>query len=143
MSRVRGVVAFVCGLVFAIGLGISGMTRPEKVLDFLDVAGRWDPSLVCVMGGALGVTALLFPRVLRRHRPLFDSEFHLQAKRAIDGRLLLGAGLFGIGWGIAGFCPGPAVVNLAAGADRTLVFVAAMVGAMWIFGLAESPRQKL
>ena len=140
MKKLRGAVAFGCGLVFAVGLGISGMTRPQKILDFLDVLGNWDPSLAFVMLGALGVTVLTFSRILRRPRPLLDSAFDVPTKTSLDGRLLLGAAIFGVGWGIAGFCPGPAIVSAAAGGTRTLVFVLAMVGAMAAFGFVSTRK---
>jgi uncharacterized membrane protein YedE/YeeE len=129
----RGLLAFAAGLLFALGLGVSGMTHPEKVLDFLDVAGAWDPSLLCVMGAALGLNLVLFPRILRRDRPVLDAAFDLPEKSAIDARLVLGAALFGIGWGAAGFCPGPAIVSVASGALPALAFAAAMVAGMAAF----------
>jgi uncharacterized protein len=139
VTRARNIIAFLCGLVFAVGLGLSGMTHPSKVLGFLDVAGAWDPSLACVMGGALGVNLLLFPRILERARPLLDTTFHVPVKRAIDLRLLAGAALFGAGWGIAGYCPGPAVVTAASGAVPAIVFALAMLGGMALF--AFLPRR--
>jgi uncharacterized membrane protein YedE/YeeE len=139
VTRARNIIAFLCGLVFAVGLGLSGMTHPSKVLGFLDVAGAWDPSLACVMGGALGVNLLLFPRILERARPLLDTTFHVPAKRAVDLRLLAGAALFGAGWGIAGYCPGPAVVTAASGAVPAIVFALAMLGGMALF--AFLPRR--
>jgi uncharacterized membrane protein YedE/YeeE len=131
----RRLAAFVCGLVFAVGLGLSGMTQPSKVTGFLDVAGAWDPSLICVMGAALGVGLVLFPRILRRPRPLFDDAFHLPTKKAVDGRLLAGAAIFGVGWGLSGYCPGPALVTAAAGAGSALVFALAMAAGMGLFAV--------
>ena len=126
MSARRYALAFASGLIFAIGLGISGMTRPTKVLGFLDFAGAWDPSLLCVMGAALVVTFVAYRWILARPRPLFDETFHLPKKSKIDARLVGGAALFGIGWGIGGFCPGPAIVG--AGAPRAAaIFTAAML----------------
>lgn len=118
--------AFGCGVLFAIGLGLGEMTNPEKVLAFLDVAGNWDPTLGFVMVGALAVGIPLFPRILRRRRPLLADSFDLPRRRDIDVRLLAGAALFGSGWGLYGYCPGPAIVALAAGSPATLVFVGTM-----------------
>jgi len=88
------------------------MTRPSKIVGFLDVAGSWDPTLLFVMAGAVGVGSLLFPWVLKRHQPVLEDRFQIPEKRAIDGRLLVGAALFGVGWGLSGYCPGPALVSL-------------------------------
>ena len=122
--------AFVAGVVFALGLGVSGMTRPGKVLAFLDVTGRWDPSLAFVMLGAIGVYAPLSRLVLRRRTPVCAAVFALPTRRDIDARLLAGAAVFGVGWGLAGLCPGPAVTALASGKTTALAFVAAMVAGM-------------
>lgn len=122
---------FVVGLVFGLGLLVSGMTDPGKVKGFLDVFGRWDPSLALVMGGAVGVGLLGFAWVNRRGRTwLGGSPLVRRAEVAIDARLLVGSALFGVGWGLAGFCPGPAVVALGTGAWQALVFCAAMVAGM-------------
>ena len=131
------VVAFVAGVTFAIGLGISGMTQPAKVIAFLDVAGAWDPSLAFVMLGAIGVHLVFTRRARAGGAPRFASAFSLPLTTGIDRRLLIGASLFGIGWGIAGFCPGPAVVSVVTLAPTALAFVAAMLVAMaayaWVF----------
>jgi uncharacterized membrane protein YedE/YeeE len=124
--------AFACGLVFAVGLVYGGMTQPAKVIGFLDVFGAWDPSLAFVMGGAVLTHGFLRPLVVRRGAPLLVLRFSLPTLTAIDGRLLAGAALFGVGWGIAGFCPGPAIVATGAGATRAMVFTAAMVAGMWL-----------
>ncbi len=116
-----------CGLVFGLGLGVSQMVDPRKVLGFLDIAGAWDPSLMLVMGGALLVAALGFRAVLRRPVPRFGDRFHLSAARAVDAPLLGGAALFGIGWGLAGYCPGPAIASLGFGNAEALWFLPAMV----------------
>ena len=123
-------VAFSAGLIFALGLIVSGMVNPAKVLGFLDVAGAWDPTLVMVMLGALAVTVPAFQLILRRPRPLLSDKFELPTKTQIDGRLIVGSSLFGIGWGLVGFCPGPAVTALASGLSEVFVFVAAMVAGM-------------
>jgi uncharacterized membrane protein YedE/YeeE len=108
----------VAGLLFGLGLALSGMTHPEKVLGFLDFAGRWDASLLLVLGGAVGVTVIAFRFVLRQPKPVLAERFHLSTKTRIDLPLLSGAVIFGIGWGISGYCPGPAVALLAAPDNR-------------------------
>jgi uncharacterized membrane protein YedE/YeeE len=120
-------------LLFALGLGLAGMTDPNKVLAFLDVSGDWDPSLAFVMVGAISVYAVA-QAVIRRRRaePWFDVKFHLPTRRDIDPQLILGAALFGIGWALGGLCPGPALVTAAAGAASSLLFVAAMLTGMWL-----------
>jgi hypothetical protein len=118
--------AFVFGVVFALGLGLGGMTQPARVIGFLDVAGRWDPTLLFVLGGAVTTSFVLFPVILRRGAPVLGPRFVMPTRTRIDGRLLGGAALFGAGWGLAGYCPGPAVVSLVAGTPATLVFVVAM-----------------
>jgi uncharacterized membrane protein YedE/YeeE len=121
------VVAFVAGVVFAVGLGLSGMTQPAKVVGFLDVFGDWDPSLAFVMGGAIAVHVAFARRALKGGAPLFAPGYFLPTAAGIDRRLLGGAALFGIGWGIAGFCPGPAVVSLVTLRPATWGFVGAMI----------------
>lgn len=124
------VVAFVSGLLFAIGLGIAGMTNPHKVLNFLDVFGDWDPSLALVMGGAILVYAPVYRLLKGKSAPKFGEQFHWPTKQDVDRELVIGSILFGIGWGIAGFCPGPAVVaavTVVSGHGPTLAFFAAMV----------------
>jgi uncharacterized membrane protein YedE/YeeE len=129
----RALVAFASGLLFAFGLGLGGMTKPAKVVGFLDVAGDWDPSLALVMGGAV-LTYFVFARVaLARSRPLLDETFHVPTRRDVDRRLIIGSALFGIGWGIGGYCPGPAIVSLASGEATVVAFVVAMLLGMWIF----------
>lgn len=124
--------AFIAGVLFGIGLYVAQMVNPEKVLAFLDVGGRWDPSLALVMGAAVGVTALGFPRVLRGEKPLWAARFSLPADHDIDRPLLLGAGLFGLGWGMAGYCPGPAVAALLIQPAEAVPFVLAMLGGAWV-----------
>lgn len=109
----RACMALLCGLVFGLGLALAGMTSPQKVLAFLDVAGDRDPALLCVLGGAVVTAAIAFRFVLKRPRPVFDARFHVGDARRIDAPLVVGSILFGIGWGIAGYCPGPAVALLA------------------------------
>lgn len=125
--------AFVSGLIFAIGLGLSGMTQPAKVTAFLDIMGNWDPSLAFVMGGAILAYAPLYRLIRRRQTPLFASLFSVPVRTDIDPRLLGGAALFGIGWGLGGFCPGPAIVSLASGQTAVAIFVASMLVGMYLF----------
>jgi uncharacterized protein len=124
------IVAFGAGSLFAVGLAISGMTKPSKVTGFLDVAGAWDPSLAFVMVGAIAVHFIGYRIIRRRASPIFDATFHLPTRTDIDRRLVLGATLFGIGWGLGGFCPGPALVMAGSGAVGSVVFLAAMTIAM-------------
>jgi uncharacterized membrane protein YedE/YeeE len=120
-------VAYIIGLLFGIGIAVSGMANPAKVLNFFDIAGSWDPSLAFVMGGALLVTLLGYRLVLRRRSPLLDDRFHLPSTSGIDGRLISGSVLFGIGWGITGFCPGGAIPALGSGRHEVMVFMAGMI----------------
>ena len=129
--------AFLSGIVFALGLGVAGMTRPEKIIGFLDVSGSWDPDLLLVMVGAIVVTALSFRYILMRPVPMAAQQFYLPTKNAIDKRLISGAAVFGIGWGIGGFCPGPAVVSLVTGAPSVWVFVVSMLIGMKLFQWME------
>ena len=119
--------AFLIGLIFGLGIIISGMANPAKVLNFFDVAGTWDPSLAFVMGGALITTLLGYRFVLGRSAPVFDSQFHVPTRTSLDGALVGGSALFGVGWGIAGFCPGAAVPALGTGRVEVITFVAAMI----------------
>ena len=132
--------SFVAGLVFGCGLLLSGMTDPGKVIGFLDVAGNWDPSLAFVMGGAILVGFFAFRSAGRRGRTFLGAALHLPNRRDIDARLLGGSVVFGIGWGLAGFCPGPALVSFASGVDQAAVFVAAMLAGMAAYALAERWR---
>jgi uncharacterized membrane protein YedE/YeeE len=136
-STLVALVAFAAGLVFAIGLAFSGMTQPSKVIAFLDVFGAWDPSLAFVMGGAIAVHALFAWRAnpSRARAPRLAARFAVPEARGVDGRLLAGAALFGVGWGIAGYCPGPAVVSIVTLAPETLGFVGAMVAGMMAYAL--------
>lgn len=132
--------ALLTGLVFGIGLIISGMANPAKVLGFLDITGAWDPSLVLVMAGAIAVGSVAFFVAGRRARSFLGAEMRLPAAGRIDRRLLAGGALFGIGWGIAGFCPGPGLVALGMGEIKALVFVIAMLAGMGVFELIERGR---
>jgi hypothetical protein len=133
--------SLLAGLVFGIGLMVSGMANPAKVLGFLDLFGRWDPSLALVMGGAVAVSAVAFAIARRRSASLLGATLKLPTARQIDRRLVMGSVLFGIGWGIAGFCPGPALVALGMGEAKALVFVAAMLAGMGLFEWMETARQ--
>jgi hypothetical protein len=121
------IVSIVAGLLFGLGLAISGMADPAKVLNFLDLAGTWDPSLAFVMGGAIAVALPGYWLVFRRSHPVLADQFILPPELPIDRRVVIGATVFGVGWGLAGFCPGPALVSLPLGAPGTLVFVPAML----------------
>lgn len=120
-------VSLVAGVVFGLGLAVAEMTNPLKVLDFLDLAGNWDPSLAFVMGGAVLVTLTAFRFILRRPVPIYAERFHLPTLTQLDRKLLGGAALFGIGWGLAGYCPGPALATLLSGNSETWLFVPAML----------------
>ena len=129
----KQIFALLSGLVFGLGLIVSGMADPAKVLNFLDVFGTWDPSLAFVMGGAIAVTAPGFALLTRsRSRPFFDSQFRIPSRTDLDPRLLTGAVLFGTGWGLGGFCPGPALTALPIATTGALIFVPFMLGGMWL-----------
>ena len=132
-------VAFAAGVLFAVGLGISGMTIPAKVIGFLDFFGDWDPSLVFVMGGAVAVYFIAFRMVRGAAAPIFADRFRLPSASVIDGRLLAGAALFGVGWGLAGYCPGPAITSVGAASLDAVMFCAAMLAGMALFRIA--PRK--
>jgi uncharacterized protein len=137
-----GVIAsLICGLVFGIGLIVSGMVDPGKVLGFLDLAGAWDPSLALVMAGAIAVSLPAFAWARKRRTALLGDPMQLPSSSAIDGRLIVGALLFGAGWGIAGFCPGPGIVALGMGAGAA-VFVAAMLVGMAAFEAFDGGRAR-
>lgn len=127
--------ALVAGTIFGIGLVLSGMTEPANVIAFLKLSSGWSPALILVMGSALVVTAVGYRLAGRRTAPLFDTTFHKPAANRIDRRLVIGAGLFGIGWGIAGYCPGPAIVGAFTLDSRALLFVAAYVVGTVVFEL--------
>lgn len=119
--------ALLCGVLFGAGLAVSQMTNPAKVQAFLDVAGSWDPSLAFVMGAALLVSAAGYQAARRRARPLLEDRFHVPPPGAVDPRLLAGSAAFGVGWGLSGFCPGPALASLVTGSSAVIVFVSAML----------------
>lgn len=134
--------AFVSGLLFAVGLILSGMTRPANILGFLDFWGEWKPALLFVMAGALGVYAIVYPRVRRRKTPLFAETFDVPPPARVDARLVVGSAAFGIGWGMGGFCPGPALTALASFSSDVLVFLAAffLAVALHHFATRTDPR---
>lgn len=128
----RMISAFTVGLIFGLGIAVSGMINPAKVLNFFDVAGQWDPSLIFVMGGALITTFIGYRLVLRRPAPLIEERFQLPTNTAIDARLIGGSAVFGLGWGIAGFCPGAALPALATGKVEVVAFVGASLAGIWV-----------
>ena len=131
-------VQFAIGLIFGLGLMVSGMSNPAKVLNFLDIggipAGTWDASLAFVMAGAVAVTFIGFSRVLKLARPFFAERFYLPTRSDIDPRIVAGPAIFGVGWGLAGYCPGPALVAVAAGLRDAWIFLPAMIAGSWIAG---------
>lgn len=133
----HGLSAFIIGVLFGIGLIVSGMTDPSKVIGFLDLAGAWDPSLAFVMGGAVIVGLVAFRVARGRTAAFLGGVMQVPADRRIDRRLILGSLAFGTGWGLAGFCPGPALVALGAGYDKAVVFAIAMLAGMALFEIAE------
>ena len=140
MNRI--VSALAIGLIFGAGIALSGMANPAKVLNFFDFAGTWDPSLAFVMGGALVVTAFGYFFVLRRPAPVFDAKFHLPTRRDIDTPLVAGSAVFGIGWGITGFCPGGAIPALGLGHADAFIFIGAMVAGIAIARMASEMRAR-
>jgi|SRR5690554_4273594 len=133
----RALVAFVVGLIFAIGLGVSGMTQTHVVKGFLDIFGNWNYNLMGVMGGAIMVHAIAFRLMMKRSSPVLDTKFFVPTRKDIDGRLLLGAILFGLGWGWAGICPGPGIVSLVSGQMEFVLFVGSMLVGMKLFQLID------
>lgn len=134
----RNLAALLAGFMFAIGLALSGMTRPSKVLGFLDIAGAWDPSLLLVMVGAIGVYATAYWSTPHMKRSVLGETFVRPTASDLDARLVVGAVVFGIGWGLVGYCPGPAIVSLGAGMLEPFVFVAAMCAGLWITRAIDS-----
>lgn len=128
------------GVLFGVGLVVAGMTRPSKVVAFLDVFGDWDPSLAFVMGGAIVVHFLAYRLVPRMPRPLFAGAWTLPSRRDVDARLLVGAAMFGAGWGISGYCPGPALTSVVSGASPVVIFTLSMLAGMWGYSRWERAR---
>lgn len=139
----RFLITYAIGMIFGFGIILGGMANPAKVLNFFDVAGTWDPSLAFVMGGALGVTALGFRFVLRRPSPRLADVFHLPALRSIDTPLIAGSAAFGIGWGIAGFCPGGALPAIGTLDPAVLTFTAAMIAGIVIAKVVQSKSSQI
>ncbi len=137
----QAALTFVAGLLFSIGLIVSSLANPTKVQNFLDVAGAWDPSLALTMAAAVLTTALGYRWVFRRRRPVLEETFHLPTATPIDLKLVVGAALFGVGWGLVGYCPGPAIVALTLGNQETVIFVAAMLGGMIAARALPSPTR--
>lgn len=128
-----GLASLVVGFLFAIGLGVSGMTQPAKVMGFLDLFGNWDPSLIFVMAGAIAVHSVAYRFIRKRSSPLLSLHWHLPTKRELTPALIIGSVLFGIGWGLAGYCPGPALTSLASLKSEPFLFVLSMIGGMLVF----------
>ncbi len=142
MTRiVSSLTAAIAGALFAAGLSLGGMTQPARVQGFLDVGGAWDPTLAFVMLGAVSTYAVLHRLVMRRAAPLFDASFYVPAKARVDARLLSGAAIFGVGWGLAGYCPGPALTSVGVGSLEPIAFVAAMLAGMLLERHLVSPPQ--
>lgn len=125
--------AGIVGFIFALGLGISGMTNPQKVISFLDVFGAWDPSLIFVMAGSIAVHFITYKLIRRRKSPLFSPQWHVPQKSQITFSLIAGSIIFGMGWGLAGYCPGPAMTSVASFQTRPLLFVVGMFAGMYLF----------
>lgn len=128
--------AFLVGLIFAIGLALAGMTQPQKVIGFLNPFA-WDPSLLFVMIGAIGVHAASYPLIRRRSSPLLDTRWHVPTRKDLTPRLIVGSALFGVGWGLAGYCPGPALTSLGGGSSQSIVFVLSLILGMVLFRKTE------
>jgi uncharacterized membrane protein YedE/YeeE len=124
--------ALVTGLLFGLGLTLSGMSDPDKVIGFLDISGAWVPDLMFVMGGAVAITTITTPIILSRPAPIFAEAFSLPVSQIIDRKLIVGAVIFGVGWGLSGYCPGPSIVSLIYGYQTTIVFCLAMLVGMWL-----------
>lgn len=139
----KSLVALICGLIFGVGLAASGMTDTQKVLGFLDVFGAWQADLLFVMAAAVAVTLVFFRFVLKRRQPLLDMQFYLPSATRLDQHLLLGAALFGVGWGLYGYCPGPAVAALAYGGYESLIFVCSMVAGMVLVHIIQRKGRKV
>ena len=133
--------AFVVGLIFGVGLLVSGMANPDKVLSFLDLAGAWDPSLALVMGGAIAVGSIAFAIAGKRERSLISEPMRIPTRQDLDKPLIFGSLGFGVGWGLAGFCPGPALVALGAGEAKAVIFVVSMLAGMGLYEFIEQKRR--
>jgi uncharacterized membrane protein YedE/YeeE len=139
---VRGLTYLLAGLLFAVGLGLAGMTQPSKVVGFLDVTGEWDPSLAFVMVGGILTHMVLYRLITKRPSPVMAAAFQIPTRRDITPRLVVGSGLFGVGWAIAGYCPGPGLVSSGAGSTNALLFLGAMVGGMVLYKVVNPALTK-
>lgn len=133
----KNIYALLAGLIFGFGLIVSGMANPEKVIGFLNIFGRWDPSLAFVLGGAIFVGVFSFKYIVKREKTLLGGSLHLSNEKSINKRLIFGSLIFGLGWGVAGFCPGPALVSLGMGSLKGAMFVIAMLAGMLAFKLVQ------
>jgi len=133
MNNKQNIIALISGLLFGLGLAVSQMIDREKVIGFLDITGDWDVTLMFVLGGAVGVTIITFRFILPSEHPLFDRQFYLPTRKDIDSKLIWGAIIFGIGWGISGFCPGPAVTSLVQLTLNPVIFIFAFIGGSLVF----------
>lgn len=133
----KGLVALIVGVLFALGLGLSGMTQPHIVRGFLDIFGQWDWRLMGVMIGAIGIHAITYRLIIKKPAPLLETKFHLPTKKELDAKLIIGAVVFGLGWGWTGICPGPAIVSLASGKMPFIIFVSSMLIGMKMFQIFE------
>ena len=138
----HSIFALSSGIIFGLGLILSGMSNPSKVLAFLDITGLWDPSLMFVMGGAIGVGVVAFAFAKKRTMAILGDVMHLPSKHDIDSKVMLGGVIFGIGWGIAGICPGPALVLLGAGSKQGIIFVIAMLIGITIYSVISNARKR-
>jgi uncharacterized membrane protein YedE/YeeE len=142
-SLPQALTALIAGLLFGLGLGLSQMIDRDRVLGFLDVAGTWDPTLIFVLGGAVGVTVITFRFIIGRPHPLLGNRFYLPSRTDIDRSLILGAAIFGVGWGISGYCPGPAITALVLGIWNPVIFLIAMIlGSMTQKWLAATTQKR-
>lgn len=140
MKNKQNLIALVSGLLFGLGLSVSQMIDRERVIGFLDVTGKWDITLMFVLGGAVGVTLITFRFILPLKHPIFDEQFYLPKRDDIDGKLILGAVIFGIGWGISGFCPGPAITSLIQLSLNPIIFILAFIGGSFTFQLLTQSK---
>lgn len=137
---IKLILALLSGIIFGLGLSISQMTNPDKVLGFLDISGNWDPSLALVMVGALAVSITGFRWVRQHDKPIFGSRFHITSKTALDKQLLSGAAVFGVGWGMTGYCPGPAFASMALGNTEAILMVISIYAGFWAAGFLNRPN---
>jgi len=134
--------ALIAGLLFGIGLALSGMVNPNKVINFLDITGNWDPSLMFVLGGAVITTTIAFRFIFTKEKPLFDNDFHLPTLLKVDAKLLIGSTLFGAGWGLIGYCPGPAVASLSFNLEKSSIVVISIVAGILLHEILKRPSKQ-